>query len=1230
MTEPGSLVHISHLTHLDLSDNYLTNVSRAAFRPMINSLEELRLDGNQLKHLEKNTIDDLKRTLRVLRLDRNGFSDLSNSLTDVKQLEKLEMLNISRNDISWFDYALLPMNLRSLDIRSNKIEVLGNYYELETQLRLEELDVSNNLIKEITASSIPNSIRRLNLRGNIIEKVDQFAFVAKHNVTYVDLRNNSLSRIDNNAFRLGVQRPTSSYFFARAEQSEFDAKYLPPPIFMISHNPFYCDCTMEWLQRVNQLVGGVTGSGAISTYPRIADLDEVMCELPFARQADNPKASLTTVTVEPARVPLMQANSSNFLCRYRTHCFALCHCCDFDACDCEMMCPENCTCYYDQTWNTNIVDCSAANYKAVPSRIPMDVTSLYLDGNSMPALNAHTFIGRKNMRVLTLNHSLVETIANRSFNGLVYLEELHLEHNRLTALNGYEFEALHYLTSLHLDHNSIEFIHERTFASMRSLQVLRLDHNSLVNFGLWFTPGGLVPAFLVPGSSLTMQRHLYISIANNPWACECNSIGTMYNTMRALTDQLHVTDYLEVRCIDAATKQTNLLLMREAKYIEGSALERCNITGSLLLPFEPPKIEEPNNNFLPETTPQTKVQVSNYPGSDTEPSEVIQTTSIDQPHQPQTPQTARPAISSQPALETHGNSLGSNTKVRNRGDNFGSAKEEDISFQPFDLFDKGRQTKSWQAWLSSSWWIIVVVLVITLSILSLFLIVRKKQDIQLWFYRRYNIRLFESGLFGACRRGRRDSESRGHSRRGANGGSSSYVKDSEKLFDSFVIYAQHDESFVTQQLAAELECGYPPYRLCLRYRDLPAPSTHSTTTTTIGNDPAGGNATGVAEANNKPDSEGFAFDAVTQAIECSRRTLVVISENFLQSEWCRFELKAAHQETVSSCKTHRLIIVLVPSIQLLPKQQQMSQAQQQLQQQQQIAKGAEQLIQNLDNETRACIRSATLLTWGERRFWEKLRFSMPSNSAQGNDGSKGRNGAATAVMVTTSNGYPSSKVNSQGSNSSLARSSMLYDPLYYHHYQYAQLPVVNNGGSNTASLNKSSSMSIFRNNNNNHNNNVNTMNSHRNPFTSKPLPPPPNQPLPPLPLVSHPNHFISPMEQHHQQAQYHMPMQHTPHHQTQSSTDQMLPTYASASEYGEYETTSDSMMMGSSNPVMIGSTHGGSAGISGPLTATRMSATRTMIHQPTLHYHSTPTQFYPHQQPNQMSMHSTPRRGPIM
>ena len=74
------------------------------------------------------------------------------------------------------------------------------------------------------------------------------------------------------------------------------------------------------------------------------------------------------------------------MCPYTAHCFALCHCCDFDACDCEMTCPDNCTCYHDQSWATNIVECASAGFWEPPTAIPMDATEVYLPGNRFEIL----------------------------------------------------------------------------------------------------------------------------------------------------------------------------------------------------------------------------------------------------------------------------------------------------------------------------------------------------------------------------------------------------------------------------------------------------------------------------------------------------------------------------------------------------------------------------------------------------------------------------------------------------------------------------------------------------------------------------------------------------------------------------------------------------------------------------------------------------------------------------
>ena len=107
---------------------------------------------------------------------------------------------------------------------------------------------------------------------------------------------------------------------------------------------------------------------------QIADLDNVQCRL-------NSQYGLSNL------VPIMQVHRNQFVCPYQAHCFALCMCCDFFACDCRMQCPEGCSCFHDSTWSANVIQCSKRGHTDIPALIPMDATSILLDGNNFTGKN---------------------------------------------------------------------------------------------------------------------------------------------------------------------------------------------------------------------------------------------------------------------------------------------------------------------------------------------------------------------------------------------------------------------------------------------------------------------------------------------------------------------------------------------------------------------------------------------------------------------------------------------------------------------------------------------------------------------------------------------------------------------------------------------------------------------------------------------------------------------------
>ena len=118
-----------------------------------------------------------------------------------------------------------------------------------------------------------------------------------------------------------------------------------------------------------------------------------------------------------------------------------------------------------------MIECSSRDHVGVPPIIPMDATSIYLDGNNFRNFLRQSFIGRSKVRSLFLNSSKIIAIGRKTFSGLSELEILHLEHNWLEEIAGGEFENLTSLQDLYLHDNRIFHIDQEAFANLSNLQV---------------------------------------------------------------------------------------------------------------------------------------------------------------------------------------------------------------------------------------------------------------------------------------------------------------------------------------------------------------------------------------------------------------------------------------------------------------------------------------------------------------------------------------------------------------------------------------------------------------------------------------------------------------------------------------------------------------------------------------------------------------------------------------
>lgn len=488
LDEPG-FRGLNKVYGLRLIGNQIENISRSAFRELP-ELEILNLAKNQITFIEHGTFE-ASPSIEAIRLDGNFLTNIDGLFSN---MPGLVWLNVSDNNLTQFDFSHIPYGLKWLDVHKNNLTELTNAYGLDDQLHLQTLDVSFNKLERITASSIPNTIELLFLNDNLIQEVDPHTFLHKTNLTRVDLYANRITGLDMKALRLMPFAPE---------------KMLPE--FYIGGNPFVCDCNIEWLKAINDQNS--------RQYPRIMDIDTIYCKLLYNR--------------DKSFIPLLEAQPHHFLCGYNLHCFTLCDCCGRDSCDCEMKCPANCTCFHDQTWKTNIVECAGSSYRDVPKKLPTDITELYLDGTNLVDLSAISFTGKKNLIIFYGNNSNIHAIQNGTFAHLTKLLILHLANNKLQRLNGHEFNGLESLRELYLQRNKLSYVDTRTFQELKKLQVIRLDDNKLVSFEIW---------------QLTYNPYLAeIALADNTWSCDCNFLHKIQIYLQSNTEK--VIDIHRMACV---------------------------------------------------------------------------------------------------------------------------------------------------------------------------------------------------------------------------------------------------------------------------------------------------------------------------------------------------------------------------------------------------------------------------------------------------------------------------------------------------------------------------------------------------------------------------------------------------------------------------------------------------------------------------------------------------------
>nr|AOZ21302.1 toll-like receptor 21 [Larimichthys crocea] len=107
--------------------------------------------------------------------------------------------------------------------------------------------------------------------------------------------------------------------------------------------------------------------------------------------------------------------------------------------------------------------------------------------NRILSVGSHAFYHTPNIKTLKLNINTIAYLDLEAFKGLKELETLRLDNNLLTDLFKKTFEDLHSLQVLNLRNNRISVIFNETFFNLRNLTTLDLGGNKIT----YFQPSGL-------------------------------------------------------------------------------------------------------------------------------------------------------------------------------------------------------------------------------------------------------------------------------------------------------------------------------------------------------------------------------------------------------------------------------------------------------------------------------------------------------------------------------------------------------------------------------------------------------------------------------------------------------------------------------------------------------------------------------------------------------------------
>lgn len=447
----------------------------------------------------------------VLDISFNAFSQIK--IGDFKDLSSLIYLNITTNKISWIEDGALDSlsNLTHLNLASNKLN-----------------RISSGVLYGLT------NLLELRLDGNNIEDIEESAFINLQNLKVLNLTKNTLRRIDRVKPVLAALHLEELYIgcnnfevFNSYEMStmplslrRLDVSNNPLTTFRLTENifPTLNHLDLSYCGQNGTVVWNVAEKSYFASVRTLYFMDVHMSLQSVPAVLQSFKGTLNKIrlngNVKFNKVPLLLNACSpmlrvlrlikNKLANLTEHMFdPCCHLTELDLGDNEIsqLSPiifrtftqlkmlqlqinklTQITNTFQMLSTLEFIDLSINNIAKLDCNDFANLTQLkvlYLYGNKISQISSCHFQDLKSLEVLKLGTNDLLRIGDAFRNGPHFLKELQLSFNKLSVIETDAFRNLSHLNSLELHDNQISKIKAFVFRGLKNLTYLSLSSNKI-------------------------------------------------------------------------------------------------------------------------------------------------------------------------------------------------------------------------------------------------------------------------------------------------------------------------------------------------------------------------------------------------------------------------------------------------------------------------------------------------------------------------------------------------------------------------------------------------------------------------------------------------------------------------------------------------------------------------------------------------------------------------------